>query len=91
MTSALRDNTALSRFELDVESHIAFANYRPMDGAWAIVHTEVPYALRERGIGSQLVRAVLEHARAQRMKIAPYCGFVRHFMAEHPEFNDVRR
>ena len=89
--TTLRDNPALSRFELDVEGHVAFANYRPLDSAWAITHTEVPYALRERGIGSQLVRAVLDHARAQGMKVVPACGFVRHFMAQHPEFDDLRQ
>jgi len=88
--TTLRDNPALSRFELDVEGHVAFANYQPRNGAWAITHTEVPYALRDRGIGSQLVRAVLEHARQQGMKVVPACGFVRHFMAQHPEFGDLR-
>ena len=91
MTTPLRDNPALSRFELDVEGHTALANYQPREGAWAIVHTEVPYALRERGIGSELVRAVLEHARQQGMKVVPACGLVRHYMAQHPEFDDLRQ
>lgn len=87
----LRTNPALSRFELDVEGHVAFATYQPRNGAWAITHTEVPYELRERGIGSELVQAVLEHARTRGMKVVPACGFVRHYMAQHPEFDDLRQ
>jgi hypothetical protein len=89
MAGVLRDNTALSRFELDVEGHVAFANYRPTEGAIAITHTEVPLALREHGIGSRLVREVLEEVRARGLKVKAYCGFVRAYLAQHPEFNDL--
>ena len=40
---------AFGRFELEAEGHTAFASYRNIDGVIAITHTEVPYALRERG------------------------------------------
>ncbi len=86
---SLRDNAALSRFELDVEGHIAFANYRLANGVMAITHTEVPRALRERGIGSRLVHDVLAEARARGVKVAAYCGFVRTYLAQHPEFRDL--
>jgi predicted GNAT family acetyltransferase len=89
MPSPLRDNTALSRFELDVDGGIAFVNYRRADGVLFLTHTEVPRHLRERGIGGQVVQATLEAARAQGMKVTPRCGFVARFIAEHPEFKDL--
>jgi uncharacterized protein len=87
--SAIRDNAARSRFELDVEGGIAFVNYRRSDGVLALTHTEVPRHLRERGIGAQVVRGALEHARREGLKVQPRCGFVAHFIAQHPEFRDL--
>lgn len=85
----LRQNAALSRFELDVEGGIAFANYRIRDGVMSITHTEVPQALRERGVGARLVRATLEAARAQGFKVRPLCSFARAYVDRHPEFADL--
>jgi predicted GNAT family acetyltransferase len=89
MLSAIRDNTALSRFELDVDGGVAFVSYRRANGVLFLTHTEVPRHLRERGIGGQVVQATLEAARAQGMKVTPRCGFVARYIAEHPEFQDM--
>jgi uncharacterized protein len=85
----VRDNTALSRFELDVDGGVAFVNYRCADGVLTLTHTEVPRELRERGIGGQVVQGALETARAQGLKVAPRCGFVAGFIAQHAEFHDL--
>jgi uncharacterized protein len=84
---ALQDTPA--RFALEVDGHIAFANYRTIDGVVTITHTEVPSALRERGVGSRLVLAMLEQVRAQGLKVRPLCSFARFVIAQHPEFRDL--
>jgi predicted GNAT family acetyltransferase len=89
LPAAVRDNPALSRFELGAEGLTAFANYRLAPGVITFTHTEVPPSLRERGIGSQLVQGALEHARELGLKVAPRCSFVRHYIATHSEFNDL--
>jgi predicted GNAT family acetyltransferase len=89
MPSAIRDNTALSRFELYVDGGTSFVSYRRADGVLFLTHTEVPRHLRQRGIGGQVVQATLEAARAQGMKVTPRCGFVARFIAEHPEFHNL--
>jgi predicted GNAT family acetyltransferase len=81
-------NTA-ARYEFDVDGRSAFANYRNMDGVIAITHTEVPSALREHGVGSQLVVAMLEDIRAQKLKVRPVCSFARFVVAQHPEYRDL--
>ena len=88
MTHNFADRS-LARFELDVEGHTAFANYRNIDGVITITHTEVPYALRERGIGSRLVLEMLEQIRAQNLKVRPLCSFARFVVAQHPEYRDL--
>jgi len=82
-------HTPSARFELDVDGHIAFANYRNLDGVIAITHTEVPPALRERGVGSRLVLEMLEQIRARNLKVRPLCSFARFVMAQHPEYRDL--
>jgi predicted GNAT family acetyltransferase len=88
---AVRDNTALSRFELDVEGDIAFANYRRAPGTVIITHTETPRALRGRGIASELVQGALELIRADGSKVVAGCGFVVDYLRRHPEFSDLAR
>ena len=76
MSNAVRDNADHHRFELDADGHVAFSNYRRDGNVLTILHTEVPAALNGRGIGSALVRGVLDLARAQGWKVVPVCPFV---------------
>jgi hypothetical protein len=89
MTDTVRDNKARHRFEIDVDGGVAVANYRLEPGAVALTHTEVPGPLQGQGIGSRLVRAVLEKIRADGLKVVPRCSFVSAYLARHPEFNDL--
>jgi predicted GNAT family acetyltransferase len=90
MTS-VRDNKSLSRFELDAEGAVAFANYRRAPGTVIITHTETPRALRGRGIASELVQGALELIRADGGKVVAGCGFVVDYLRKHPEFSDLTR
>ena len=87
--SAVRHNAANNSFEFDVEGGRALAFYRLADGVMTITHTEVPAALRGRGIGSQMMRGVLESVRALGFKVVPRCPFVADYMNRHPEFADL--
>ena len=86
---ALRDNTEAHRYELDVDGEIASVYYRLAPGVITLVHTEVPEALGGRGIGSKLVREVLEDVRTKGLKVVARCPFVAAYMGKHPEFNDL--
>jgi predicted GNAT family acetyltransferase len=85
----VRDNKSLSRFELDVEGAVAFANYRLAPSIVIITHTETPRALRGRGIASELVKGALELIRADGLKVVAGCGFVVDYLGKHPEFADL--
>jgi hypothetical protein len=86
---AVRNNTALSRYELDIDGATAFANYRLAPGRVVITHTETPPALRGRGIASKLVHGALEQIRAEGLKVVAGCGFVVDYLDKHPEFADL--
>ena len=87
--TAVRDNKSLSRFELDVEGAVAFANYRLTPSSVIITHTETPVALRGRGIASELVAGALRLIRADGLKVIAGCGFVVDYLRKHPEFEDL--
>ena len=91
MASNVRDNTERHRFELDAGGHIAFSNYKRSDGVLTILHTEVPKALEGHGIGSALVRGVLDIARADGLKVVPVCPFAKAYMDRHAEYADLRQ
>lgn len=83
------DNKARSRFELDIDGHVAFANYRATPQGVIITHTETPLPLRGRGIGSQLVEGALTLIRADGRKVIAGCSFVADYLRDHPENRDI--
>jgi predicted GNAT family acetyltransferase len=85
----VRDNKARSRFELDVDGGVAFANYRDTPAAIVITHTETPIALRGRGIASQLIEGALAQIRADGRKVIAGCAFVVDYLRKHPEYGDM--
>jgi predicted GNAT family acetyltransferase len=89
MSNAVRDNSNLHRFELDTDGHLAFSEYKRADGVLTILHTEVPKELDGRGMGSMLIRGVLDTARAEGLKVKPVCPFARSYVERHPEYSDL--
>lgn len=85
----VRDNTALNRYELDIDGTIAFANYRRTATADIITHTETPRALRGRGIASELIKGALELIRADGRKVIAGCSFVVDYLEKHAEDADL--
>ena len=59
------------------------------DNTIVIDHTEVEPELRDRGIGTELVAAAVDHARENGLKIRPVCPFAKSVIDSTPEFQDV--
>ena len=69
---------------------VAFVEYeRSGGGRIALLHTEVPEALSGQGVGSKLVRGVLDALRAEGAKVVPRCEFVAAYMGRHPEYRNL--
>ena len=82
-------NPAASRFEMESGGAVAFVEYgRAGGGPIALLHTEVPEALSGQGVGSKLVRGVLDALRAEGAKVVPRCEFVAAYVERHPEYRD---
>jgi len=80
-------NTAASRFEARLDhGGLAVADYRRQADQLVMFHTEVPFALRGRGIAGQVVGAALDYAQAEGLKVVPSCSYVRAFIRRHPKY-----
>jgi len=82
-------NTEKKSFEVEVKGHTAELNYHLRDGLIIFTHTGVPSALEGQGIGSLLVKAGLEYARQNGLKVRALCWFVDGYIQRHAEYQDL--
>lgn len=87
--SAVIDNVQRSRFELEEQGLVAFADYRLDGGRLVIPHVEAPPALRGTGTAGRLMTGVLEEARSRGLKVVPVCPYAAVFIRRHPEYQDL--
>lgn len=79
-----------SRLAADLDGETLFIRYGwRQHGVMRVDHVEVPQALGGRGLGTALVGALVEKARADGFKLIPVCGFARHQLAKHTDWQDV--
>jgi predicted GNAT family acetyltransferase len=92
-TVEVRDNPEQQRFEAYVDEELAgFSTYERDDTGIAIMHTEVDDAFEGRGVGSALVRQMLDQLRQDDgLRVTVLCPFVTHWMRKHPEYRDLLR
>jgi len=78
-------NEAKGQFEIALGNEKALLQYRRTDHSITLIHTEVPQASRGRGLGNQLIRAALDYAHFNQLKVVPVCPFVKVYLKKHPE------
>jgi len=82
----VQHNTAEHRFEATMEGKLSVAEYEVSKGEIAFTHTFVPPELRGRGIAEALVRAGLEYAKSEKLRVIPACSYVATFIRRHREY-----
>lgn len=88
-TPTFRDAQDRSRFELDVEGQIVFADYRRTPGILDIRYVYAPPPLRGTGVADQLMTAVATLARSEERRIVPTCGYARAWLRSRKAFRDL--
>ena len=68
---------------------IAELSYIKEGGIMTIDHTEIDEKLRGEGIGQDLVKAAVEYARENGLKINAVCPYAKKVIERTPEFQDV--
>jgi len=82
----LINNKEEKRYEYKVGEYYPYIEYKFRDNDIYLTHTIIPSALRNQGIGTQLVKNVLEDIDKQGYKVIPLCGFVASYMKKNPEW-----
>ncbi|MFI5336852.1 MAG: GNAT family N-acetyltransferase [Opitutales bacterium] len=85
----VQHNVVAHRYEINVDGHLAVAEYELRDGRQVFTHTEVPVELRGRGLAEILVRQALDEARAVDRKIVPLCSYVAKFIERNREYQPL--
>jgi predicted GNAT family acetyltransferase len=90
MTPTVTDVPERRRFEINVDGGVVgFAEYERRPGVIAFVHTEIDPSQDGAGLGTLLVTAALDAARAEGLAVLPFCTFVRGFIDRHREYLDL--
>ncbi len=79
------NNEAESRFELEVDGHLAELVYDRSGKRFVLVHTGVPDALEGRGIAGLLVNTAIDEAVEHDYTVVPLCPFARAWLERHPD------
>jgi hypothetical protein len=89
MTKEKRSVTR-NRFELEDMGETAYLEFDLDSAGWiTLLHTEVPEALRGRGIAGELAKTGLEYARDNQLKVDVICPLVASYISKHPEFQPL--
>ncbi len=98
-TNGLKTNAIEIRFEpyrnrsaaYDGPREIGKCCFTRSDAFWVIEHTETDPLYAGQGIAGKLVKAVLDAAREQGMKIRPLCSYADAYMTKHTEYADLKK
>lgn len=87
-------NTDLNRFEttihVDQTAYTGYISYQIKDTNTLVYdHTIVPKQLGGQGVGSALVKHVLEYAQNQGKKVVPQCWFVAKYINKHEQYQHL--
>lgn len=78
------------RLTADVDGHELRIDYGwAREGVMRVDFVEVPAALGGRGLGTELVGALVNKARADGFTLIPVCGCARHQLNKHADWHDV--
>lgn len=89
-SAAIEHQPARQRFATRVDGHEAELDYHRDGDVLVITHTGVPQAIGGRGIAGALVKAAMDHARAEGLRVHPACSYAEVWMRRHPEYADLQ-
>ncbi len=77
------------RFEMERDGQLAYLEYNLAGKVLQLIHTEVPEALRGKGMATALAQSALDWAREHQVKVDVICPSVAEYLKKHPEYSDL--
>lgn len=88
ITVALKNEK--KRYEAAADGQLAgFVTYEPEGDVLDLQHTEVDPAYEGQGVGTELVKQTLDLVRSIGKKVKPSCPFIKKFIDENAEYQDL--
>jgi len=76
----------MSRFEIEEGGETAWLEFELDAAGWMTIwHTEVPEALRGRGLATELVKSAFDYAKANDLRVDVICPIAQHYLEQNPE------
>lgn len=93
LQTQLVNDTSARRYRLMLEgAEVGYSEYDPVAPASILIkHTEVLTEHEGKGLGSLLVRGMLDDVREQGKTVIPICPYALSFIRRHREYWDVVR
>jgi len=67
----------------------AYVKYHVSGGAMYIDSTFVPDEYRGQGLAETLVKAALNYAAENKLKVVPVCSYAKRYIEKHPEHRNL--
>lgn len=85
----MKNNISLSRYELEINGQIVFANYRTQGNVINVDYVFAPEELRGSGAAGKLMEEIALMAKKEKKKINPICSYAALWLGRHKEYNDL--
>lgn len=90
MNVAVQELSSRRRYELYADDvPVGLLKYRLAGDRLCLLHTEIESPYEGNGLGSVLIKHVMDEARQHQRTVVPYCPYVRGWINLHAEYSDL--
>lgn len=82
-------NEDKKRFEIELNSHFAFIDYKETSQQISLIHTEAEPELAGTGAAAAVVEKSLIYIEESGKKLLPFCPYVFAFIKKNPEWKRI--
>ena len=87
--SDLRNDPQRSRYEMEEQGEVSYADYRLTGDRMYIDYVFSPPPLRGSGAAGRLMAAVAQDAKDKGLKITPICGYAAAWLRRSHDYRDL--
>lgn len=89
MANEVVNDKSGSRFVLEIAGDEVYLLFDEKKDMLDLYSTYTPPNLRGKGLAARVVKAALEYAKEKNLKVIPSCWYVRKFIEENPEYQNL--